>query len=153
MWGELHESKIITIILPEIISSGKANRLLRELGATLHYDVYSFEAKKYENWQSESILHLGLKAGGIEVDAQNDFDEIEVTYLLATRPSSDQSLALVKIQKLIDVFSGKGIYQKEQFDISKVQDDWDSCNRYLLQEWGEEPGNKELRRMIEENYA
>ncbi len=48
MWGELHEQKEIIVSLPEKIEAGKGSRILRELGATLHYDVYSFEAKKYE---------------------------------------------------------------------------------------------------------
>ncbi|GHA20386.1 hypothetical protein GCM10008090_33020 [Arenicella chitinivorans] len=153
MWGELHESKTINIELPEVISSGAANRMLKELGMTLHYDVYSFEAKEYENWQSQSLLYLQLRRNGLEVDAQDDFDEIEVSYLLATRPSSDQTLALKTIEKIIIKFNGVATYQGEKFEFKAVQNDWDSCNRYLLQEWGEEPGNKELRRMIEENYA
>jgi len=153
MWGELHESKDIFVSLPEMIDAGKANRIFRELGATLHYDVYSFEAEKSENWQSESILYIELRAKGKEVDAQEDFDEIHISYHLATRPSSDQTLALEKISKIIKGFSGDASYQGKKFNPDDVQNDWDSCNNYLLKEWGEEPGSSELRRMIEENYA
>lgn len=153
MWGELHELKEIEIALPETIDSGKANRLFRELGATLFYDVYAFEAENSEIWQSESLLSIRLLNGGFEVDAQNDFDNISVGYLLATRPSGDQQKALILIANIISVFGGVATYQTEPFDQRVIQADWDRCNSYLLKEWGEEPGSESLRIMIEENYS
>lgn len=153
MWGELHEKKDIEIILLETIAAGKANRLLRELGATLHYDVYSFEADDFEIWQSSSLLCLSLRMNGKEVDAQSDFNEISISYLLASRPSSDQSVAIGLVDKVIDVFNAKATYQGQPFSKETVQSDWDLCNDFLLKEWGEEPGSESLRRMIEENYT
>ena len=47
MWGELHEEKEVDITLPEPMEAGKGNRLFRELGATLHYDVYDFAAASF----------------------------------------------------------------------------------------------------------
>jgi hypothetical protein len=153
MWGELHESKTVQIMLDKIMNAGKANRIFRELGAKLFYDVYDFEANEHENWQSESLLGITLKLNGIEVDAQDDFDEIEASYLFASRPSSDQNKALDLIQILIKKFNGKGIYQGADFNMAEVQMDWDKCTDFLLKEWGEEPGSKSLSIMIEENYA
>ncbi len=46
VWGELHEEKTIELLLEETISSGKVNRLFKELGGTLHYDVYSLKLPK-----------------------------------------------------------------------------------------------------------
>ena len=54
MWGDLHEEKKIIIKLPAAVEAGKGNRLLRELGATLHYDVYGFDAKSSEVWYTQS---------------------------------------------------------------------------------------------------
>ncbi|PSV99568.1 hypothetical protein [Photobacterium lipolyticum] len=153
MWGELHEEKEIVILLPELMAAGKGNRIFRELGAKLHYDVYNFPATSNEVWQSESILHIVLLKNGSEVDAQDDFDEIRANYLLATRPCSDQSVALSLIAKIVTGFEGVASYGGKPFSNDLVQADWDSCNDYLLKEWGEEPGSKSLRRMIEENYA
>lgn len=152
MWGELHESKQIKIVLPETISAGKANRLFRELGATLHYDVYSFEAEHSEPWQSD-LLHIELKKDESIVDAQEDFNHITAIYLLASRPSSDQPKALKLITKIITAFNAKATYQDCQFSEQSIQKDWDSCNDYLLKEWGEQPGSESLRIMIEENHA
>ncbi len=153
MWGDLHEQKEIVISLPEPVSAGKGNRLLRELGASLHYDVYGFNASLHELWQSESILYLELLSAENKVDAQEGFDAISIKYPLATRPSSDQAPALALIQKIIDKFGGVATYESRAFSVGLVQADWDECNSELLSEWGEEPGSATLRRMIEENYA
>lgn len=153
MWGELHEEKKISISLPELVQAGMGNRLLRELGATLHYDVYSFEAEQAEIWQSDALLDIEIRRDGVEVDAQEDFNEIIVIYPLSIRPSSDQQKALELISKIVSKFNGKACYKGQPFVIEIVQNDWDSCNDYLLKEWGEEPGSESLRRMIEENGA
>jgi len=152
MWGELHESKQIEIALPETISAGKANRLFRELGATLHYDVYSFEAESSELWQSD-LLHIELKKDENVVDAQDDFNQIIAIYLLASRPSNDQPKALKLITKIVTEFNAIANYQGCPFLEQSVQEDWDNCNDYLLKEWGEQPGSESLRIMIEENHA
>lgn len=152
MWGELHEEKNIDLILDETISSGKSNRLFKELGATLHYDVYSFEASESEEWQSTSLLDITLYFNANEVDAQDDFNKLSLSYPFALRPSSDQSEAIILIQKIIVAFNAKAYYANNDFDPIKVQHDWDSCNDFLLKEWGEETGSLELARMIYENY-
>jgi len=153
MWGELHEEKIVEIILDCTINAGKANRIFRELGAELFYDVYAFKAQENESWQSETLLGITLKLDGVEVDAQDDFNKIEASFLFASRPSSDQSKALALIEKLLMMFNGKGIYEGCAFTASDVQKDWDCCSDFLLKEWGEEPGSKSLAIMIHESYA
>ena len=153
MWGELHEEKSIDIKLNVEISGGKANRLFNELGATLHYDVYSFDIDNYENWQAESLLHITLKNNGNEVDAQDDFDEIIASYPFALRPSSDQRKVICLIEALIKTFDGEAFYNSNIFSIESTQLDWGTCNDFLLKEWGEEPGSKSLAIMIAENYA
>jgi len=153
MWGELHETKKFIVKLPEKVQAGKANRLFREIGATLHYDVYSFKADHSEPWQSDSLLNIDLKLNNNEVDAQDDFDQIDVVYMFAYRPSSDQTKSIGLLEKIIDTFGGSCTYDGELFDYDRVQKDWDSANDFLMKEWGEEPGSESLRIMIEENYA
>lgn len=55
MWGELHESKSVSLHLPRIWSAGEGNIIFKKLGATLFYDVYSFEAEAFDEWQSETL--------------------------------------------------------------------------------------------------
>lgn len=153
MWGDLHESKVINISLPEAVEAGKGNRLFRELGAILHYDVYSFETSENELWQVESILYIELRQDEVKVDAQENFNWISIIYLLATSPSSDQSKALSLIEQIVSAFNGSASYFGQPFTIDSVQTDWDKSNDFLLKEWGEEPGSESLRRMIEEAHA
>ncbi len=153
MWGELHEEKEIIISLCKTIEAGKANRLFRELGAELHYDVYDFPAASYEGWQSESLLHVSLFCNGKEVDAQDNFNGISLAFPFAVRPSSDQKKALNLISQVIAKFNGVATYQEQEYSVSLVQTDWDLCNDFLLKEWGEEPGSQSLAIMIAENYA
>lgn len=153
MWGELHEEKEIDVSLSEPIEAGKANHFFRELGAQLHYDVYDFPAASYENWQSESLLHVTLLFNGKKVDAQENFNGILLAYPFAVRPSSDQQKALNLINQVIAKFDGWATYQGQEFSTDSVLVDWDSCNDFLLKEWGEEPGSKSLAIMIEENHA
>lgn len=153
IWGELHESKQVEIILPKVISAGEANRLFRELGATLDYDAYSFYAENPEPWQDDCVLSVDLLKNSIEVDAQDDFDQINAIYLFASNPSCNQTEALNIIEKMIVAFNGKAKYEGYPFTRDNVQTDWDSCNDYLLKEWGEEPGSESLQIMIEENYS
>ena len=153
MWGELHESKEIHLKLPALMNAGVANRVFRELGATLHYDVYSFEAAQHEEWQSETLLGIDLLHDGNSVAAQEDFNEIRAHYLFASRPSSDQSKVLQLVSDIGNSFNASVFYMSEPFTIESVQKDWDKCNDYLLKEWGEEPGSESLARMIHENYS
>ncbi|MFL0801207.1 MAG: hypothetical protein K6L80_12200 [Agarilytica sp.] len=88
-----------------------------------------------------------------EVDAQDDFNKVILSYPFAVRPSSDQDNAITLIHNVIAAFKAEAFYQNEQFDPNKVQEDWDLCNTFLLKEWGEEPGSMGLARMIHENYT
>lgn len=153
MWGDLHEEKVITASLSKTIEAGEGNRLFRELGAKLHYDVYDFPAFSHENWQSESLLHVTLLLDGEKVYAQEDFNGFLLHYPLAARPSSDQQTALKLIVVVVNKFGASAIYNGHVFSESAVQSDWDSCNGFLLKEWGEEPGSKSLSIMIQEIYA
>lgn len=152
MWGELYETESFSIDIGRAISPGKGNRFFRELGAKLHYDVYAFPATSAENWQSETLLAVALFRGNDEVDAQDEFDTIELTYFFATRPSSDQQMALDVVEKTASQFGGRLSNRQTDYDRQKVLKRWDEQSGELLREWGEEPGSFELRRMIEENY-
>ncbi len=87
------------------------------------------------------------------MDAQENFNEIRLSYPFAVRPSSDQGKAIALIQKVMEAFDANAFYKNKQFDPKKVQCDWDKCNFFLMKEWGEEPGSLGLARMIHENYT
>jgi hypothetical protein len=152
MWGELHESKKFDARLPAKVTAGTGNRLFRELGASLFYDCYDFIAKTPNEWQSDTLLAVDLFLGASGVDAQDDFDRFELTYLFASRSTADQVHVLDLVESIASKFDADITYDGRRYDRVFVTDNWDSCTSFLLQEWGEEPGSKELRRMIEEGY-
>lgn len=153
MWGELYETEVFSIRLSGEVQPGRGNRVFRELGAVLHYDVYDFPAESGENWQSDSLLAVKLLKGNDEVDAQEAFDTVELSYFFATRPGSDQQSALDLVEKVAARFGGRIINRDTDYDRERLLDRWDQQSSELLREWGEEPGSFELRRMIEENYG
>ncbi len=152
MWGELYETEVFSIKLRGEVEPGKGNRVFRELGATLYYDVYGFPAKSAENWQSDSLLAVRLLRSNVEVSAHEAFDTVELTYFFATSPSSVQQSALDLVENTAAQFGGRITYRDTDYDREGVLDHWDQQSSELLREWGEEPGSFELRRMIEENY-
>ena len=152
MWGELHEVKQVNLKLPTTCTAGNGNLLFRRLGFTLHYDVYSYGAEEKEQWQSESLSGVNLLFDGKDVDAQEDFNEIELQYFLATRPSSDIDEFLNILEKTRAEFNGVICYQSCQCSVRKIKTNFVECVDYLLKEWGEEPGAKSLAVMIHENH-
>jgi hypothetical protein len=153
MWGDLHEEKSLEIALPTRVNAGAGNRKLREIGATLYYDVYAFDAPDAREWQSETLLDLDLFLDESEVDAQEDFNRIVAKYPFASRPSSDQAIAIELVYQIADSFDATVRYNGVPMSPRDVQADWDTCSDYLMKEWGEEPGSQELARMIHENCS
>lgn len=150
---EFHEEKLVTVRLTSSCSAGAGNLLFRKLGFNLHYDVYALAASHAEPWQSDQIADVSLYFDGAEVDAQDDFDQIVMSYLLASRPSSDIDLFLDLVEKVTSEFDGTFEYTGREMTIRDVRSEFVSCVDSLLKEWGEEPGSESLAIMIEENYS
>lgn len=152
MWGELHEEKSVTILLDDLCTAGQGNILLRGLGFTLYYDVYSFDARQSEPWQSETIASVFLFHDDVESDAQDDFNRLSLSYLLASRPSSDIDVFLALVERVATAFQGRLVYNGRPATVVDIRKDFVFCVDFLLKEWGEEPGSESLRIMIEENH-
>jgi hypothetical protein len=153
MTSEFHEEKLVTVRLAGRCTAGAGNIAFRKLGFNLHYDVYAFAASHAEPWQSDQIADVDLYFDGAEVDAQDDFDQVVMRYLLASRPSSDIDLFLDLVEKVSSEFGGTLEYAGREMTKSDVRGEFVSCVDSLLKEWGEEPGAESLAMMIEENYS
>jgi hypothetical protein len=152
MWGELHESKSVSLHLPRIWSAGEGNIIFKKLGATLFYDVYSFEAEAFDEWQSETLAGVQQYLVSVESDAFDNFDKIELEYLLASRPSSDIDKFLSLVAQLKKEFDGRVYYNGVESSLDEIRSDFVACVDYLMKEWAEEPGSRGLAIMIHENY-
>lgn len=143
----------VSVVLKPIgvLSPGALNRTLRELGATLDYDVYNFDRiGKYPIWQSESFAMIDLFKSGQRVDPQSATDEIRVSYPMATIPSN-------YIVKFVDVvfalatrLETRVLFGEKAVNVHELVTELDKIVTFLLEEWGEEPGSESLAIMIEE---
>lgn len=153
MGDDFHEEKLVTVRLTSSCSAGAGNLLFRKLGFNLHYDVYAFAASHAEPWQSDQIADVSLYSDDVEVDAQDDFDQIVMSFLLASRPSSDIDLFLTLVERVSFEFGGTIEYAGRVMTISDIRSEFKSCVDSLLKEWGEEPGSESLALMIEEKCS
>ena len=153
MVDDFHEDKLVTIRLTSSCSAGAGNLLFRKMGFNLHYDVYAFAASHAEPWQSDQIADVSLYSDDVEVDAQDDFDQIVMSFLLASRPSSDIDLFLNLVERVTSEFGGTIEYAGRVMTIGDIKSEFMSCVDSLLKEWGEEPGSESLALMIEDKYS
>lgn len=152
--GSLFEEIPVELVLNEQIPPGRLNRILKELGATLHYDVYGFaRSGKHPIWQSEDFASVDLFIAGERADAQDGADKIVLSYPMATIPSSyinqflDLAFALAERLETPVLLSGKPI------DRDALLAEFDEAVGRLMSEWGEEPGSESLAIMIETQYG
>lgn len=133
-------------------SAGEINRILKEAGATLHYDVYGYKrSNKGPIWQSESYIYVTLFCKGKEVDAQESIDKIELQYPMATISSEYISKFVDAVMELASIFDVAALLNGKPSDKKSLISYCENIVTVLMNEWGEEPGSKSLRILIEQN--
>ncbi len=149
-----HQIVSVDIELKKAYSAGGINRILKEFGAKLHYDVYSFERiDKGPIWQSESYIYVALFYKGKEVDAQETSDRIELQYPLATIGSEYISKFAEIVTNLASFFNSNPKLDSTIVDKKGLVSHCDELVTELITEWGEEPGSETLKILIESNYT
>lgn len=130
-------------------SAGELNRIFHTLGATLHYDIYTFDrSEKHPDWQSESFAYIHMFLADRRVDAQDGADRLKLTYMMATVPSV-----------FVEVFADIAANLAEKLDVDielngekmtrqKIIDVLDQAVSELMSDWGEEPGSETLAIMM-----
>lgn len=154
MKDEYYQMVNIELVLPEVFTPGRMNRIFKESGATLHYDVYSFERKeKGPDWQSDSYIHIHLFLNEKEVDAQESANRVILSYPLATISSEYISFFQEKVTALGSVFGAKAHMKSELISAPDLILYCENCVTDLMENFGEEPGSKTLAILIESNYG
>ena len=148
-----HQTVEVELVLPSIVQPGRSNRLFKELGAYLNYDVYSFKRKAAgPEWQSESFIHVHLFLNGEKVDAQDSIDRVVLRYPLATIGSEYISEFANQACTIAKVFcSAIKLFGVEVTDAELIAY-CESCVSDLMENFGEEPGSRNLAILIESNY-
>ncbi|WP_299843672.1 hypothetical protein [uncultured Paracoccus sp.] len=154
MPADFFEEVPVVLKLDSPRSAGELNRVLRELGATLDYDVYNFDrSEKHPIWQSESYALIDLAIGGQRADAQDGADQITVSYPMATIPSTYIARFVDLVLALAGRLGATVLYCGEPVDRGQMITELDKIVTSLMTEWGEEPGSESLAIMIEEQFA
>jgi hypothetical protein len=149
-----HQIVTVELELDKQYSAGEINRILKESGATLHYDVYGFErADKGPIWQSESYIYVALFCDGNEVDAHATVDKIEFQYPMATIGSEYISRFVDTVTTLASIFNVRIQVGGSHIDKKHLISHCEDIVTELMSEWGEEPGSETLRMLIEQNYS
>ncbi len=149
-----HQQVKIHLPCQKAIESGQMNRIMKELGAKLYYDTYAFPRfENGPNWQSETYAGVHLFYDGSEVSAQDSIDTILLVYPLATI-GSEYMVPFVKLtKKLASAFDCKLVLNDSLVSSKDILLHCEKLASDLMQNWGEEPGSKYLRILIEEQYA
>ena len=148
-----HQMVSVLFPLDRALSPGAVNRVMKSLGATLHYDVYGFDRDdEHPIWQSGSYVYVSLLREGKEVNAQDDCDAIELRYPLATVSSEYVSRFVDVVNKLESQLAVKPRIGGHVVNGDLVASHCEALVTELMQEWGEEPGSKQMRVLIE-TYA
>ncbi|MBY6111824.1 hypothetical protein KUV74_15630 [Halomonas sp. DP1Y21-3] len=151
---EFHQTVSVIIDLPRVYSPGESNRILKTAGANLNYDTYSFYRKeKAPAWQSETIIQLKLFLSGKLVDAQDPIDKIELEYPLATLDSKYIGQFGALVDEISNIFGDASTLCGNKVSGKDVIAHCDKLSSELMESWGEEPGSKHLRIMIESMYS
>lgn len=149
-----HERVAVAIRLVRTVSPGELNRHLKALGFTLDYDVYSMprpESDTQPNWQARQLAFVYLSKDENEVDAQDECDTVELRYPLATIDSALVEPFLRTLESTHTRLGGDLVMNGAPTTIEAVSEHITQYISDLLENWGEEPGSKNLRRMIMEN--
>ncbi|UWQ03520.1 hypothetical protein K3X44_15485 (plasmid) [Aliiroseovarius crassostreae] len=148
-----HQEIEVSIRLSARQEPGTLNRILKSLGAILHYDVYSFpRSSPGPNWQSENLASVYLFCDGKEVDAQEKVDQIQLRYPLATIGAEHVNSFASLVAKLSNAPQAEATLDGRVVDADGIVQHCDGLASDLMEQWGEEPGSKSLRVLIEENY-
>lgn len=136
------------------ISPGYINRILREMGAILDYDVYSFPRKdNHPIWQSESYAYVDLYINGNRVDAQDEVDRLKLIYPMATIPTQFITRFVEVTIELSDRLNVTPKFEDQKVDMSGLTKIFDKIVSELMTTWGEEPGSESLAILIESNFG
>ncbi|MEZ5442503.1 MAG: hypothetical protein R3F15_13585 [Lysobacterales bacterium] len=145
-----HEQVTFEVIPSKALSGGELNIVMQSLGMVLYYDVYALPCpERGEPWQSETIANIDTIIGGEVADARDGCEKMLVSYPLATLSSSYVGRFIDTLFALAGAVSGRVERSEAKIDREAARLIIGDCISELLEEWGEEPGSKELRILIE----
>ena len=148
-----YQEETVELKLGRVCQPGEINRVFKKLGFKLYYDVYALPRKdECPDWQSDTFVNVSLLMAGAEVDAQEDCDQINLSYPLATIDSSFISEFVRVVISVKAILSGT-LYHRGSIieDPASLLVYFEECVSDLMRTWGEEPSSREVVVLIETN--
>ena len=142
MAHDFHQEVAVELRLGRVVESGEIYRHLRSIGFQLFYDVYAMprpDSAPHPNWQSEELVYVDLRRGGVAVDAQESCDSMCLSYPLATIEQSLIEAFLDTVEKVQQRLGGELYLDGQQVSVPEVKERLDACVADLWKEWGLEP--------------
>lgn len=138
------------VVPSRVLSAGELNTSFKSLGMKLFYDVYAMlRDDEVPNWQSDAYASVDLYLHGESVDAQDGCDRIVVSYPLATIDSCYVPRFADLLASLAIAVDGKIVHDGEAVGRDQVVAVLNRWASDLMENWGEEPGSRNLRIIIE----
>ena len=140
------------ILLRQPLAAGSLNVVMKTVGMQLFYDTYAMPREGDGiPWQSDTYANVDTFLGGQRSDAQDGCDRLVVSYPLATIDARYIPKFAELLEKLSAATQGELEYEGQTVTGSQVEQVLRRQATLLMEEWGEEPGSKELRVLIETN--
>lgn len=155
MSDDFCEEVSVNLRFNRTVSPGEVNRQLKATGFRLYYDVYSMprpDPAPHPEWQSDHSIAVDLLMDEDEVDAQESCNALRLAYPLATIDSALIDHFLSKVHEVQARLGGELRRNDQVTNLSELSRCLTDAVSRLLVEWGEEPGSKDLRLMIENSY-
>ncbi len=148
-----HQEVNFLVRMAAPITAGQLNSTVRALGMRLYYDVYAMpRADRPESWQSETYLNLDTYLEGERSDAQDGADSLVASYPLATLEASYIPKFATLLARLASAVNGRIEHHGDIVDEPGVIEILHRHTSQLMESWGEEPGSKAIRILIESNH-
>jgi len=145
-----HQEVQFRIVLSEPVAAGALNVAMKSVGMRLYYDVYAKPREKRGSvWQSETYANVDTFLNGVRSDAQEGSDLLVVSYPLATIDAAFIPKFADLLASLSDVLGGHMEHEGRIINPEGIDQILSEHATALMEEWGEEPGSKALRVLIE----
>ena len=156
-----YEKIVVSLTSIHLQSRKSLHNFLKRRGYTSMDDFYFLARKEaVPSWQSDIIVHIDVRRMGLEVyetqedvgeEISTDWDELELTYLMATIPQENISRFVEEVNEISEEFGlminiNSGVIDNKNLErlLNNMAEE--------IRDMGTLPGSKELRILISLEY-
>jgi hypothetical protein len=150
----LHEVEVVSFVASAPRRVSTIGKFLRQLGFSLHDDVFSFDRKgRIPPWQHSSIVEVKFIRQGIELfDVDGEWDQLDFEYLYASLPEQYVQIYLDLVRKISIFLDLEPVHNGEIVSFDSLELIFRECAQDLEREYGETAGSESLAIMVQMTY-